>query len=132
MHSLRLFILILTLQSSNATQSTRRSLNNIFNRTKTKGRDNVTATSPISNTTSQGLLEQQDEVNITVVKNWDAISERILPQRFRRLGVGARIKSPSDNFIEGNENMHRFFDKMLMSMKTEVGFQNVTNVSHTI
>ena len=109
MYCLQAFILMLVLCNSAATEASRRSLNNIFNRTSHAQPDVSTFTS----------------TNVTKINGANAryeTSDTITPQRHRRLGVGARYtgKKPSDDFIEGNENMHRFFDKMLMSMVTEV------------
>jgi hypothetical protein len=109
MYCLQAFILMLALCNSAATEAPRRSLNNIFNRTSRVQPDVSTFTS----------------TNVTKINGANAryeTSDTITPQRHRRLGVGARYtgKKPSDDFIEGNENMHRLFDKVLMSMVTEV------------
>ena len=126
----RLFLLVLTICNIELTQSFRRSLNNIFNRTNTTQRDD--ATSSISNATSKAAFDQHIEVHDSEGKSWYKASDIILPQRRRRLGVGTKNKRPSDDFIEGNENMHRFFDKMAMSMTTEVSFVNILSYAENI
>jgi hypothetical protein len=119
----RLFILMLALSKSEASQ---RSLNNIFNRTNTKQRDDGTGTLSNSNGKSKLFFDQHTEINNDREKSLYKTSDVILPQRRRRLGVGAKNKRPSDDFMEGNENMHRFFDKITMSMATEVSTLNNT------
>ena len=108
-------ILILSFLRATVPHGTRRSLNNIFNRTHTVQTSNATGNSSTSlftlaNTTSNDVETSRKET-----------SDITLAQLRRRLGVG--LRRPSDDFIDGNESMHRFFDKMLMSMTTEVRFQ---------
>ena len=72
-----------------------------------------------TNATRKGVFEKHDEVN-NISDSSEETSDLILPQRQRRVGVGANNNRPGEDFLDGNENMHRFIDKMLMSMSTEV------------
>ena len=117
----QLIVLILTFGNFSATQATRRSLSNIFNRTG----DVATATGTSSSVTSKkatstSIFNQRVGLYDDTSNSKYAADEMILPERRRRLGVGSINNRPNDDFIEGVENMHRFFDKMTMSMATEV------------
>lgn len=118
-------IVILTLCKTSTSNDTRRSLN-IFNRTSVVRTSNASGNSSallfkLTNATSDGGYEEQDETDKTE-KSREEATDMIMTKRRRRLGVGAKSKRPSDDFIDGNESMHRFFDKMIMSMTTEVSF----------
>ena len=121
----RLFILMLNLCNADATLETRRSLRNIFNRTDSKLGDDVNNTS-MSNVTSTVTFARQFGFDKSTEKSGHKVDDVISPQ-LRRLGVGARNKKPSDDFIEANENIHRFFDNMMMSMTTEVSSSSFLN-----
>jgi hypothetical protein len=125
MHSYKIVVLVLVLRNSSAKEISRRSLSNIFNRTSRTRSVEAPDTSSIvsTNVTNMGTHDDHIDDKVKYYARYET-NDSISQQRRRRLGVGARYtrSKPSDDFIRGNENMHRFFDNMLMSMVTKVRF----------
>jgi hypothetical protein len=102
-----------------------RLLDNIFNWTdRQHNSDSSPATSLSKNAESDELLLKRSAMKVKAVVEPEE-RDLIPPENRRRLGVGqmsikrTKYRNPGA-FMEGNENMHFFLDKMMMSMITEV------------
>jgi hypothetical protein len=131
----RFYVLILvafvTAGSSTSTKvnlkRNRRLLNNIFNHTirhddvKTPSDKNLSSQLEELINSNISNLEQSSHDGSENNNNYDE-NESVLQQQ-RRLGTGvkrSKSKNSHDNFILENEIMGNFFDKLMMSIKTNV------------